>query len=230
MIIDGKITKCQIEQGKTTMLVEVPVELLGLLDGSIKNYCSIHLDDGRLISRKQSRWIHATMADIGRHFGWEIEDIKQDLKNRFIVGYGLTEFSLSDNKCSMSLARDFQNFLINFVLCNGIPVSAKMWSRTDDIWTYVALCNINKKCAVCGLKGEIHELTGSRIGMGNNRRKVSMNEREQICLCREHHSVCHMDESKFLEEYKLFGILHEDWKKYEKMNEFRNCECVHDYY
>jgi hypothetical protein len=64
-------------------------------------------------------------------------------------------------------------------------------------------CCMNRKCCVCGKPADIHHITGSKIGMGNDRTEVHHLGREVLPLCREHHEICHSDEKTFMEKYHL---------------------------
>ena len=79
--------------------------------------------------------------------------------------------------------------------------------RTDDIGKYLWLCIKFRKCCITGWKGDLHHCTGSRIGMGSNRNKVSHSGREFICLSRQYHNELHViGEVRFFKKYKVYGI------------------------
>ena len=78
----------------------------------------------------------------------------------------------------------------------------------DDIEKYVRMCLRHRICAVCGKPGEIHHCTGSRIGMGRNRDKISNKREKVISLCRTHHNEIHtMPEEEFFEKYHVYGVI-----------------------
>lgn len=214
MIINCNVKNIKSSENGTEILLKSE-NYINIYDNKFKRDCLLQLEDGRNITDKQIRCIHATLRDIGDHLGWEEQYTKDYFKYNFSTGYNIHDLSFAN--CSIKTANDFITYLIDFVLYYNIPVSAKLWSRTKDIYTYLALCLINKKCAVSGNKGEIHELSGSRIGMGNNRKTVDMDEREQICLSREYHTEIHYDEQAFLNKYKFFGIKHKEWMKFKSI-------------
>lgn len=157
----------------------------------------------KYLSDDQRKKIYAIMNDIAVSTNNHKEAVKEELKIQFIQEYGQYEmFSLSN--CSKELAADFIDFMIGFAFEFGIPLSDIPKNYFDDIERYIQVCNKKKICAVCGAHGELHHRTGSRIGMGNNRKKISDEGRELICLCRVHHSEMHnMPEEEFMKKYHL---------------------------
>ena len=130
--------------------------------------------------------------------------LKERLKYEHMIRTGDPYFSLSN--CSMDMAREFINTILEFALEWGIPLSENAIDRTDDIGRYLYFCLIHKKCAVCGKYGEIHH--EDAIGMGNDRRKVDDSNYKKICLCREHHTIAHqMGVIRFRQMYKVYGIV-----------------------
>lgn len=116
---------------------------------------------------------------------------------------GERPFSLSD--CSMDTAREFLNTILEYALKEGVPLSDAGVNRTDDIGRYLYYCLKHKKCAVCGLPGEIHHV--DTIGMGRDRRQVDDSEYRKICLCRKHHTIAHQRGMQAFEGmYHVYGI------------------------
>lgn len=226
MIFHGAIQKISRKDNDTQLVIDLPVNIRDYYNGVIKQGCAVQLSDGRELSDKQRGCIYATIDDIANHFGWTLDAMKDYLKTQFLIGYNLCDISFGN--CSVEQANDFITFLIDFCMYYNVPISSKLWDRSDDKYTMQVLCLIHKKCAICGDEGERHELSGSRIGMGNDRLKVDMTGREQICLCREHHKEIHMDELKFLKNNELFGIKNEEWKKYERIFSNRNVRVIKD--
>ena len=73
-------------------------------------------DDGRHISAEQRKKIYATIADIASYTGNAPEMEKALQKFFYIERYGAEYFSLSN--CSVSEAREFINYLIDFCFEN----------------------------------------------------------------------------------------------------------------
>lgn len=106
----------------------------------------------------------------------------------------------------MDTAREFINTILEFALENGIPLSDLGVNRTDDINRYLYMCLKTRKCAVCGKNGEIHHWDA--IGMGKDRKKYDDSRNRKICLCRTHHTECHIiGEEAFEDKYKVYGIV-----------------------
>ena len=167
----------------------------------------IRFDDGRHISAEQRKKAYATIRDIADYTGYPPEEMKEIMKYEHMIRTGDGYFSLSN--CSMDVAREFINTILEFAIQNGIQLSENAIERTDDIGRYLYFCLKNRKCAVCGRDGEIHHV--DTIGMGNDRRKVDDSNYRKICLCRTHHTIAHqkgMD--AFQRDYKVYGIVVKD--------------------
>ena len=134
-----------------------------------------------------------------------VEDAKQMMKMEFALErmerMERKLFSLSD--VDETTANAFINFIIDFIIKQDIPTSFSLLENCDDIAHFVYACLVNKKCCVCGKHADIHHVTGSKIGAGNNRDEVHHLGREVLPLCREHHEICHNDEKCFIEKYHL---------------------------
>ena len=188
----------------TDIIVHVPDQKLGrmLTDKSIKT-AELRLDDGRTISSDQRKKAYATINDIALYTGYLPEQEKEWLKYYHISRTGAPYISLSD--CSMDEAREFINTILEYAIEEGIPLSEAAVMRADDIGKYLYFCLIHKKCAVCGMPGEIHHVDA--IGMGRNRRKVDDSKCRKICLCRKHHTIAHQRGMRAFEQiYHVYGI------------------------
>lgn len=163
----------------------------------------LRIDDGRHISSEQRKKIYATIRDISDWSGYVPEEQKEWLKFLHEEQTGQPPFSLSD--CTMDTAREFLNTILEYALKEGIPLSDKGVNRTDDIGRYLYYCLKHKKCAVCGLPGEIHHVDA--IGMGRDRKQVDDTDYRKICLCRKHHTIAHQRGVRSFEEmYHVYGI------------------------
>lgn len=161
------------------------------------------------ISPEQRKKIYALFRDISSYTGNSAENEKENMKTLFIQQTHYEPFSLSN--CSWQLARDFIEWLINFAFENGIPLSEHPLETLSDIEKYIRMCLRHNICTVCGKPGEIHHCTGSRIGMGRNRDKISNKGEKVISLCRTHHNEIHtMPEEEFFEKYHVHGIVYEE--------------------
>lgn len=168
------------------------------------NRVEIRLNDGRTITAEQRKKAYATIRDISDYSGHAPEFLKEWFKYEYIIKTGGKYFSLSD--CSVTVARQYINVLIDFCLHYGVPVYEPMTDRTDDIDAYLYMCLYYRKCAVCGRVADVHHVTGSKIGMGADRDKAHHVGREAIALCRTHHNEAHSREKEFFEENHIYGI------------------------
>ena len=185
---NGKITAMRDNGSSTDIVVHVNDANMAA-DIKTKNIhdVSLRLTDGRTISLEQRKKIYATLKDISLYTGYYPEETKEVMKYYYIQQTGNDYFSLSD--CSLLIARDFINVLIDFCLKNGVITSEALSTRTDDIDTYLYQCIRRRKCAVCGKDGELHHWDA--IGMGHDRRNYDDSKNKKMCLCRVHHTIAH---------------------------------------
>lgn len=192
-------------EGSTSKLVITVPNKLAMIERKGIQHIGISVEDERRITPEQRRKAYATIKDIADWQGDMPEATKEYMKAMMMIRTGCEHFSLSN--CSVDTAREYINTLIDFCLENGVALTDSAISRTDDISRYLYSCIMNKRCAICGRDGEIHHCEGSRIGMGNDRRRVSNDGRELICLCRIHHNELHnMAESEFFKKYHVYGL------------------------
>lgn len=164
----------------------------------------ILLKDGRQISVAQRKKAHALINEIADFMGEYPEPAKKLLKVKFkseiLKGTYKGLFSLSD--CDMTLASEFIDYLVDFVLLWDIPTKQPLIELCDDVARYVYACALHKKCAVCGKKAELHHI--DKVGMGRDRHDVCHKGMEAMSLCREHHTEIHTaGDEVFLDKYHL---------------------------
>ena len=196
----------ETEQG-TDLIVHVPEEKL---EREIVKYSNggtakaeIRIDDGRTITAEQRKKIFATIKDISLYTGDHPEELRAWLLYDYCIQTGEMPFSLSN--CSISQARDYITFIIDFILREDIPLSDVALNRTDDIDRYLWSCIKYKRCAICGQAGEIHHWDA--VGMGRDRREIDDSQNKKMCLCRKHHGEAHnMGNSAFEKKYHVYGI------------------------
>jgi hypothetical protein len=164
----------------------------------------IRLDDGRVISNEQRRKTYATLRDIREHTGYIVEEAKRLFKLMFIYETGEDWFSLSD--CSMTTARNFLQFLIEYCITNEVWCTESLLHRTPDIADYIYACLMNKTCILCGRYAEFHHAE-DRVGMGRNRYEICHIGMRGQPLCRVHHDEVHrIGQLTFNELHHVFGI------------------------
>lgn len=169
----------------------------------------IILPDGRRITAKQRKKIYALLADISRFVsGYDdaqsVEEIKQVLKWEFCLHRMESQerrlFSLSD--VDETTAREFIDYLIGFIVENGIPTRVPLAEQCEDVARYVYVCAINKKCCICGRAAELHHVDA--VGMGNDRTEIDHIGRKALPLCGDHHIQLHnMGNPGFMSKYHI---------------------------
>lgn len=203
MIITAKIVRYD---GVNLLLV--PDESIDreLLQKDIK-YCELRLDDGRTISAEQRKKTYALIGDISSWSGENPEYLKQYFKWHFCAETGNEWFSLSNT--SVSQAREFISYLIDFCLLHNVPCQDALINQTDDIGKYLYQCLEHGKCAICNKEAEIHHV--DRVGMGRNRKRIVHKGMKAISLCRFHHMQAHNNETELFDKYHIYGIELDDY-------------------
>lgn len=209
----SKITRMRETDEGTDLLVTIPGEKLGrqIAKYKIKGHdgvdAEIKINDGRTITVDQRKRIYATVRDISAFIGDDPEYLKEYLKYDYCATTGEEHFSLSN--CSITTARDFISHIIDFILKWDIPLSDEALKRTDDIDRFLYSCIKYRKCCITGKpNADIHHVTGSRVGMGRNRKKISHTGLKLMALSREWHERVHKEgEEKIFELYKIYGIV-----------------------
>ena len=198
------LEKYRVDNSGTHLQLKIPDKDISyyITDKKAK-YGELRIDDGRHISALQRKKIYATIRDISDWTGYVPEEQKEWLKFLHTEQTGEPYFSLSN--CSMDTAREFINTILEYALKEGVPLSEAGVYRTDDIGRYLYFCLKHKKCAICGLPGEIHHV--DTIGMGRDRKQVDDSDYRKICLCRKHHTIAHTRGMDALEKmYHVYGI------------------------
>lgn len=198
------LEKYRVDNSGTHLQIKIPNKDISyyITDKKAK-YGELRIDDGRHISALQRKKIYATIRDISDWTGYVPEEQKEWLKFLHTEQTGEPYFSLSN--CSMDTAREFINTILEYALKEGVPLSEAGVYRTDDIGRYLYFCLKHKKCAICGLPGEIHHV--DTIGMGRDRKQVDDSDYRKICLCRKHHTIAHTRGMDALEKmYHVYGI------------------------
>ena len=169
----------------------------------------IILPDGRRISPEQRRKVYALIGEIAEYVdgirnAGTIESAKKTLKMEFMLSRMESMerrlFSLSN--CDVTTAREFINFLVEFIIENDIPTRVPLIENCEDIAAYVYACLMSKKCAVCGRNADLHHVDA--VGMGRNRKEICHIGMRALPLCREHHTEIHnVGQEDFLRRYFL---------------------------
>lgn len=201
----------EIKQYKKTddgVYLKIFVQDKEILNEIIRNKSktgSIKLDDNRRISAKQQKRIYLTIKDIADYLGYFPKEAEQLLINNFNISYNENLTCIPE--CSMDLARKFLAYLLEFCLQYTVPLSDYAVNRIDNIESYISLCLLYRRCAVCGDIADIHHALDDKVQMGNNRHKINHIGRKAIALCRTHHNQLHnMSENEFYKKYSIKPI------------------------
>lgn len=217
----SKLKGYYTDEGGTYLKVYVPgVDLEErILKKQIK-HLEVRCDDGRHISNEQRKKIYATVRDICEHTGYLPEEQKEWLKYLHISRTGCEYFSFSN--CSMDTAREFINTMLDYCIEEGIRLTDNPLYRTDDLDHYLWYCIKKKVCCITGKPhADLHHVDA--VGRGFNRRKVDDRKKRKMCLCREKHNEYHtIGAEAFYEKYHVYGIVYEDEKSIEELEEERN--------
>jgi hypothetical protein len=166
---------------------------------------SVEFVDKRRISAKQRKKAYVLISYIAAWWGYTpLEAMKEMLKLMFVGEAETLRRSFSLSNCDMTTARLFITYLIDFCILHGVDVGEPLYQLSEDIPRYVWACLMNKRCAVCGRKADLHHCNGGIVGMGNNRAHINHIGRPALPLCRKHHNLIHnMGEKDFLKQYML---------------------------
>ena len=163
--------------------------------------------DSRSITAEQRRKAWALMTEIAAYQGQSKEETYGEqqaaftLKHLEILQDGLFHLSTA----TVSTARAFITMLVEIIIEYGIPTKEPLYGLCDDLARYTYACLMNKKCAVCGRKTELHHVDA--VGMGRDRREINHIGMRALPLCREHHEEAHrIGNTAFLERYHLEPI------------------------
>lgn len=201
-IIKGEITDLR-EDG--TAVIKATIPLAQVVHRQVKEVY-IDLIDSRPLSDRQRKMCYALIHAIAEWSGSSSEDIKTAFKMEFWADKvdTLADKIFSLSNAPMSLVAEFQRFLVEFIISNGVPVKRPLREYVDDVAHYTYMCLIHKTCAVCGRRADLHHIDA--IGMGNDRKEVEHLGREVMSLCREHHTEIHtIGKKDFMEKYHLDG-------------------------
>lgn len=175
-----------------------------------RNYkeCLIVLKDSRTISHEQRKKAYALLNEISDYMGEMPEYVKKLFKLKFIHDQmkGLADEIFSLASCDVTTAKEFITYLVEFIIAHDIPTRVPLVELCEDVKQYVYACALNKKCAVCGKKADLHHVDA--IGIGNNRNDVQHVGRKILPLCRNHHIEIHESGvSEFLSKYHIESII-----------------------
>lgn len=173
----------------------------------------MRFNDPRRITNEQRAKFFATVKDIAESEGEPEHLIEFMFKYWYCTQNDKEWISLSD--CSVSVARELINMQIDYILEHDIQLSSHIKDRVENVDRYLYKCLLLRKCCITGeqRKGlvHIHHCTGSKVGMGNNRRKIRNKGRKLIALRWDLHEEVERNGDKGLfEKNKVYGICIDD--------------------
>ena len=174
---------------------------------NLSNEVRVIWQDSRLRSPEQIRKAWALMGEIAAYQGQDKNDVYREQSTEFSVRNLETLqgriFHLSG--ATVSEARAFISLLIEIIVEYGIPTREPLYGLCDDLERYTYACLMNRKCAVCGRKAELHHV--DHVAMGYNRNEINHIGMMCLPLCREHHMEVHnIGQRAFDEKYHLAAI------------------------
>ncbi|MDL2293189.1 hypothetical protein LJC60_01000 [Ruminococcaceae bacterium OttesenSCG-928-D13] len=148
----------------------------------------VRVIDPRKISADQRRKARAIIGDIYEWSGQPADYLHDFFKYDFCTKHDEDYFSLAN--CSVTVARHYITYLIDFCLYHEVPLRKPVLEMCDDLEAATYACIAHRKCLVCGSKDcDMHHV--DRVGMGLDRDEISHEGMRGQPLCREHHSECH---------------------------------------
>lgn len=210
----AKIQRKLYTENGLYMQVFIPSMTREFLNDKAMEECGIWFNDNRTITTAQRKKIYATLADIAEHMGYTPDETKQITKIRFMMEKDKEPFSLKD--CSLAIAGEYLDYLIDFCFCEDIPLSDLGINRTGNLNSYFIMCLRHKRCCICGKPADEHH--EDAIGMGHNRRKVDDRFKRKTSLCRVHHTERHtIGETEFNKKYHVYGVVYNENEDYSDM-------------
>ena len=202
------LTGTILNVGPDGVTVRVPYGDWERLTDRHYNTVRVEFPDARQRTADQLKKAWAIMADMAVYTGGDKETdvyrpLAADFANRVQKTLQKELFHLST--ASVTEARDFISFLLDTCLEMEIPLSQPAADLTDDIQHYVYSCTVNRKCAVCGKRADLHHVDA--VGMGRNRQEITHTGMRALPLCREHHQEAHtIGNAPFMARYHLEPI------------------------
>lgn len=167
---------------------------------------NVSVIDERQISEQQRKFIFALVNEMSFHSGNDPE-WERMLMQQFNANLREIEVESLSN-CSMAYANGLIDTIITHMIEREVPISNATLKENKYNFTeqQIYAMALKRVCAVCGMRSDLHHL--DKIGMGNNRNKVSHLGRRILPLCRTHHNEIHnTGDIKFMEKYHLEPII-----------------------
>lgn len=176
----------------------------------------IILPDGRSITPLQRKKCFAIIGEIAEYVegirnASTVESTKEMMKWEFILARMESQerrlFSLSN--VDETTAREFIDYLIEFCVKNDIPMRISPLEYCEDVGKYVYACLMNKRCCICGRKGQLHHVQS--VGSQGYRDKIDHIGLDCLPLCAEHHIESHtIGQKDFMAKWHLQPVKIDD--------------------
>lgn len=171
----------------------------------------VELPDERMRTPDQLRKAWALMGDMAAYMSGDKRMAKEDVYEPMRTEFALRRWEILQQRtfhlseASVTDAKDFITFLLDTCIEMDIPLSRPATEYCEDIQHYVYQCCINRKCAVCGKRADLHHVDA--VGMGRNRNEITHIGMRALPLCRDHHQEAHNTGNEVLmEKYHLEPI------------------------
>lgn len=202
MIVSGRIVSAGPEGAR--IRIDYPKDYVAKQYDEVR----VELPDGRSRTPEQLRKAWALMGEIAAFSGDSKESVYDDHRLAYHQERRQTleraVFRLSS--ATMEEASEFIAFLVERILKFDIPTREPLVNNVDDIPRYVYACLLNKKCAVCGKKADLHHV--DRVGMGGDRRHMNHIGLRCLPACRCHHQeIDQIGDQAFMDKYHLEPVL-----------------------
>ena len=174
---------------------------------NLSNEVFVAWKDKRGRTHEQNRKAWALMSEIADFQGQSKEATYAEQKTAFTLQHlEMLQGELFHlSSATVTSARAFISMLIEIIIEYGIPTKEPLYNLCDDINRYVYACLMNKKCAVCGGRAELHHY--DHVGTGRNRNEINHIGMRCYPLCRVHHDEIHrIGEKAFDTRYHLIPI------------------------
>lgn len=190
----AKIHKIKHHDGKTMVYASIDKIITEQEFLKYRNVNTGYIDvdlsffDKNQRTQEQNKIMHCLFREIAVwSCGYDTPKEELEYKNYMKQQYSDKPFKTSE--MNVKEASDFIAFIIEFCFQAGVPFRDKGINMTDDINKYLFLCLKYRKCAVTGVKGEVHHI--DTIGAGRDRRHVDHSQHRLVCLSREMHTKAH---------------------------------------
>jgi hypothetical protein len=180
------------------------------------NEVEIILPDGRSITPLQRKKCFAIIGEIAEYVegirnASTVESTKEMMKWEFLLARMESQerrlFSLSN--VDETTARNFIDYLIEFCVKNDIPMAISPLEYCEDVGKYIYACLMNKKCCICGRKGQLHHVQS--VGSQGYRDKIDHIGLDCLPLCAEHHIESHtIGQKDFMAKWHLQPVKIDD--------------------